>query len=186
MQLRVRKRKIAPLVGRALLALLVSLAWLVMSGPALVQAETAEQRNLATIYEMYQGYKGDFPQVPDISPKQAMELMKRGKVVFVDVRPENERRVSMLPQAVSKEEFFKNRDKYRGYTVIGYCTISYRSGVFAREMRKKGLDIYNLQGGLLAWVNEGGKVYDQNGLTKRIHVYGRRWNYPPPGYESVW
>ena len=46
--------------------------------------------------------------------------------------------------------------------------------------------IYNLRGGLLAWVLDGKKVYDTKGETRKIHVYGKRWNYPPSGYESIW
>jgi len=32
---------------------------------------------------------------------------------------------------------------------------------------------------------EGGKVYNALGETKRINVYGKEWDYPPEGYESV-
>ena len=45
---------------------------------------------------------------------------------------------------------------------------------------------YVLRGGLLAWVHAGGKVYDKNGETRRIHVYGRKWNLGPRDYEGVW
>jgi len=44
----------------------------------------------------------------------------------------------------------------------------------------------NLRGGLLAWVHDGGKVYDRNGETRRIHVYGRKWDLGPKDYEAVW
>ena len=93
--------------------------------------------------------------------------------------------VSMLPHAITQEEFLKDPGKYKDKTVVAYCTISYRSGKFAEEMAKKGIPILNLKGGLLAWVLEGGKVYDSHGETKRIHVYGKEWDYPPAGYESV-
>ena len=43
-----------------------------------------------------------------------------------------------------------------------------------------------LQAGILAWLLEGGKVYDQRGdETKRVHVYGEKWDYAPAGYETV-
>ncbi len=53
-------------------------------------------------------------------------------------------------------------------------------------MTRKGITMYNLRGGLLAWVHDGGKVVDQKGETKRIHVYGRKWNLAPSAYEAVW
>jgi sodium/bile acid cotransporter 7 len=46
--------------------------------------------------------------------------------------------------------------------------------------------VYNLRGGILAWVHDGGTVYDQNGETRRIHVYGRKWNLAPNSYQAVW
>jgi sodium/bile acid cotransporter 7 len=134
---------------------------------------------------MYADYKKEFPGVKDISPVEAMKLMRTGQAVFVDTRTAAEMKVSMLPNAISKEAFLKDLSKYKDRTVVGYCTISYRSGLFAKEMSEKGIMIYNLPGGLLAWVLEGGKVYDANGETKRIHVYGEKWNYPPQGYEAI-
>jgi sodium/bile acid cotransporter 7 len=57
--------------------------------------------------------------------------------------------------------------------------------MFAEEMEKKGIRINNLAGGLLAWLLEGGKVFDDHGETKRIHVYNQKWNYLPRDYEMV-
>ena len=139
------------------------------------------------VQEMYDDYKKtSFPDVPDISPAMAMKLMQSHQVVFVDTRTPQERRVSMLPGAISVNEFLKDSNKYRNETIISYCTISYRSAKFTRELNNKGFTAYNLAGGLLAWVLDGGKVYDSSGVTKRIHVYGKKWDYPPEGYQAVW
>ena len=138
------------------------------------------------VYKMYADYKKDFPEVEDISPQMALKLLQDDKIVFVDTRKPAEMRISMLPNAVAEEAFVSNPEKYAHKTVAAYCTISYRSGKFVEEMMKKGIRIYNLQGGILAWILEGGNVYDTDGVTKRIHVYGKRWNYPAAGYESVW
>jgi sodium/bile acid cotransporter 7 len=138
------------------------------------------------VYRMYTDYKQDFPEVKDISPQQAMELLNQGDTVFVDIRKPAEMAVSMLPDAVSEQTFLSHLDRYQGKNIIGYCTISYRSGKFASEIAKQGITLINLQGGILAWTLEGGKVYDDNGKpVKRIHVYGDKWDYAPAGYESV-
>ena len=52
-------------------------------------------------------------------------------------------------------------------------------------MAALGRTVYNLKGGILAWVLEGGAVYDADGESKRIHVYGKEWNYAPADYETV-
>lgn len=134
---------------------------------------------------MYEDCKKDFPAVKDISPLEAMKLMATGQAVFVDIRKASEIEVSMLSDALTEEAFLKNFSKYRSRTFIAYCTIGDRSGKSAREMVKKGVDMHNLRVGLLAWVLEGGSVYDANGETRRVHVYGEKWNYLPGGYEPI-
>jgi rhodanese-related sulfurtransferase len=138
------------------------------------------------IEAMYQSYKKDFPGVPDIQIYDAMRLLQEGKALFIDVREEREQEVSMLPGAVTEKQFLKNPGKYRDRTLVGYCTISYRSGKLAEKLNAQGITLLNLKGGLLAWVHAGGKVYDQSGETKRIHVYGKKWNLGPRDYEAVW
>jgi sodium/bile acid cotransporter 7 len=152
---------------------------------AFTDAGLTDAQKKKVVYQMYADYKKEFPGVKDMSPLEAMELMRTGQVVFVDTRTEAEMKVSMLPNAVTKDAFLKGSSRYKHWTAVAYCTISYRSGFFAEEMSEKGIKVYNLSGGLLAWVLEGGKVYDTNGETKRIHVYDEKWNYPPQGYESV-
>jgi sodium/bile acid cotransporter 7 len=148
--------------------------------------ELSDAQKLQAVYDMYKDYKKSFPEVQDITPKEAMELMELEEVIFVDTRKSKEQKVSMLPNAVTEKDFKKNLEQYRDKTVIGYCTISYRSGKLAKELRKEGITMLNLRGGMLAWVHEGGKVYDANGQTKRVHVYKKKWNYVPQGYEAVW
>lgn len=148
--------------------------------------EMTDEKKKETVYRMYAEYKKDFPEVRDISPQQAMEWLRQDRVVFVDTRKPAEMAVSMLPGAVPQQDFLNNPDQYKDKTPVAYCTISYRSGVFAHEMAKKGVTVVNLEGGLLAWILEGGKVYDQSGKeVKRAHVYGDKWNLAPADYESV-
>jgi rhodanese-related sulfurtransferase len=156
--------------------------------PHITESETElpDAQKKEIVYEMYSEYKRkDFPTIQDISPRQAMKIMQEKQVIFVDTRKPAEMKISMLPHALTKEEFLQHLTRYKDMTVIGYCTISYRSGLFAKEMESKGITIYNLTGGLLAWLLEGGKVYNAEGETRRIHVYGKKWNYPPDGYESI-
>jgi sodium/bile acid cotransporter 7 len=163
-------------------------AW-VLSLPAGTAAEPvlSDAQKLQTVYRMYyQEYKADFPTVRDVVPQEAMEWLARGQVVFLDTREPAERQVSMLPASVSKEQFLQSPQMYTDKKVVGYCTISYRSGVFAREMAEKGVTVYNLSGGILAWTLEGGKIYDPSGNeTRRLHVYGDKWDYAPEGFETV-
>jgi sodium/bile acid cotransporter 7 len=169
--------------------MLMIMIWMIMmismTPKALAGTAMSDDEKKEIVYGMYAGYKKKFPTVTDVSPQKAMTLMKTGKVVFVDTRTPEEMAVSTLPGAISKEAFLKDQATYHDSIIIGYCTISYRSGKFAEEMAARGVKMSNLTGGLLAWVLEGGKVYNDGGETRRIHVYGKKWNYPPAGYTSV-
>ena len=165
--------------------------WLLIFATIIIPHNITEASDLTDdqkkeiVYKMYEDYKKDFSAVKDISPREAMKLMATGQALFVDIRKPSEIEVSMLSDTVTEESFLKMPSKYRNRTIIVYCTIGSRSGKLAMEMAKKEVDMYNLRGGLLAWVLEGGKVYDANGETKRVHVYGEKWNYLPGGYEPI-
>ncbi len=161
------------------------LAVLAACGSVRGQTAMTDEAKKAAVYGMYAEYRREFPTVQDVAPLAAMRLFEEGAAVFVDTRLPAEMAVSMLPGAVSQAAFLENPERYRGRTVIAYCTISYRSGLLAARLAERGLTVTNLQGGLLAWVLEGGRVYDAAGETRRIHVYGQKWNYPPAGYEAV-
>jgi sodium/bile acid cotransporter 7 len=164
-------------------------AWVLVNGlafPAWAGDAVSESEKRAKIETMYRDYKKDFADIQDIAPAAAMELLKNKSAVFVDVRAEKEQKVSMLPGAITEQEFLSHLERYRDKVIIGYCTISYRSGKLAEKLKAQGVVMLNLRGGLLAWVHDGGKVYDRNGETRRIHVYGRKWDLGPMDYEAVW
>jgi len=164
-------------------------AWVLVMGlglPAWAGVAVSEAEKRAKIETMYDDYKKGFADVQDITPAAAMELLKTSQVVFVDVREKKEQAVSMLPGAITEQEFLNHLERYRDKIIIGYCTISYRSGKLAEKLKAKGVVMLNLRGGLLAWVHDGGRVYDRNGETRRIHVYGRKWDLGPKDYEAVW
>ena len=153
--------------------------------PAAVGAETlTDPEKLAAVYRMYAQYRQEFSAVKDIAPAAAMAKFTAGTAVFVDTRKPAEIAVSKIPGAVTEEKFLEAPDRHAAKTVIGYCTISYRSGLFAEKMAERGIEMVNPKGGILAWTLEGGPVVDPEGnVVRRLHVYGKEWNYAPEGYE---
>jgi rhodanese-related sulfurtransferase len=166
---------------------LLVLAWTGLSaGMGRAMAPMQDQHRKKAVQELYENYKKNFPEVPEVTPEEALKLLETGQAVFVDVRQLVERRISRLPEAVSAKEYLNCPDRYLGKTVIAYDTVGCRSGLFAEKMRQKGLGMANLQGGLLGWLHAGGKIYDSNGReTRRVHIYGCLWNYAPEGCETV-
>ena len=141
----------------------------------------------ARVYELYAGYKKDFPQAPEISAAHAVALAQQGELLPIDVREPVERAVSTLPGAVTAKEYLADPGRFAGKKAVAYCTIGYRSGVWAAQEAKKGLPVANMAGGLLGWLHAGGTLVDAKGEpTRTVHVYGRTWDLAPKGFTAVW
>lgn len=128
----------------------------------------------------------DYPDVPTMSAAKLLETLKSGDIVLVDVRTAREREVSTLPGAISADDFEARLPEFSDRTVVAYCTIGLRSSDYARKMRKRGVDVLNLEGSVLAWTHVGGDLQDAGAPTDVLHVYGRRWNLAADGYRTVW
>ena len=97
--------------------------------------------------------------------------------------------VSVIPGAISKADFEAKHEKGEGKKIVCYCTIGYRSGLYVKELQKKGVDnAHNLAGSILAWTHvDGTTLVDSAGKpTKELHTYGRRWALAPATYRCKW
>jgi rhodanese-related sulfurtransferase len=92
----------------------------------------------------------------------------------------------MIPGAIPGKQFEASGRRYVGKQVVVYCTIGYRSGLYAKRLDKQDRHVFNLKGGILAWAHAGQAAVNLNGQTNRVHLYGREWNLLPHGYEAVW
>lgn len=154
-------------------------------GSAYADVPPTDADKKETVYKMYAKYKKSFKKVKEITPQEAMALSKKTQVVFVDIRKPPEMKVSRLKGAISQLEFITNPSAYMGKTIVGYCTIGMRSGQLAKEYANEGITILNLKGGILAWLHEGGKIYNDEGETRQVHIYGKKWDLAPEGYETI-
>mmetsp|Transcript_17401 Transcript_17401/g.41244 ORF Transcript_17401/g.41244 Transcript_17401/m.41244 type:complete len:370 (+) Transcript_17401:56-1165(+) len=151
------------------------------------------------------------PLLPTTELRQRLE--KGEDVVLVDVRCKEEMEVSMIPGSVTKEHFESQllpglRAADPQPLVVPYCTVGYRSGVYAKElMDKHGLQNVRNGEGVIMWTFDGsglvrpasgvagtvvGKAAEDAGeaLTSawqpvtRVHVYGKPWDMAAEGYTT--
>ena len=168
------------------------LAVLVLVVPTLALGASAadpDAETAARVQRMYEEYRArSFPDLPDLDVDEARALADTAEVVWLDVRGARERRVSVLPGAVDRRTYEQHREEWARRPVVVYCTVGYRSGVAAQELRNGGVEAFNLAGGILAWVHADGRVVDgrDGEPTRRVHVYGWRWNLVPRGWKGVW
>ncbi len=130
--------------------------------------------------------KEDFPQTSDISVEQYLQRRETGKYVLIDLRSEKERDVSIIPGALTPEDFEENPSRYADHTVITYCTAGHRSGIYAKKLQGRNQPVLNLVGGVIAWALQGQKFQDRHGECRRVHVFKKNWNLLSEDYEAVW
>jgi sodium/bile acid cotransporter 7 len=143
---------------------------------------------LRLVQRMYRGYtEKDLLGVPVLTVGQTLALLrkKKDRVVLVDVREPREQRVSMIAGAVPASRFLERRPK-KGQIVVAYCTIGYRSGMLVKKLRQQGVEAYNMSGSLLAWVHAGQPLQSGGRRTRRLHVYGKKWDLAPRRIETTW
>lgn len=155
---------------------------MVVTGCAPVPSE-GEAGRAARVDHLFEEVCSLYPEVPTVDRSTLISWGDR--VLLVDVRPIEERSISIIPGAVTESEFDEltlSDDR----VVVAYCTVGERSARFTRERRRQGVDVRNLAGGILGWAHDGGQFITPEGeSTRRAHVYGRRWDLLPEGFEGV-
>ena len=147
--------------------------------------KTIVEKNSEVLEAMCRKYDKKFSDVKHVTVKDY--LRDSQKWILVDVRPENERKVSIIPGAINIERIEKNADFYKKKGLLLYCTVGERSSQYAEKLKKKGFaNVANLRGGILKWAQNGQLFVTPDGKkTKKVHVYGKTWNLLPEGYEGV-
>lgn len=117
--------------------------------------------------------------------RQTGQQPKPAKFVLVDVRSDAETKVSIIPGAITKTQYEENRSKYEGRTVIAYCTFGGRSGKYATQLAKAGIEVKNYEGSILDWVKKELPLVTRQGVpTNRVHTYSDQYDVPA-GYQQV-
>lgn len=146
-----------------------------------------DEKRIQQIETKYANSKKEFPGIEEISAEELKQELECGEdLVLLDVRRSDEQEVSMLPGAITREDFEANTDAYKEQSIVVYCTIGHRSGLYTAGLMENGFKARNLKGAVLSWSHAGGEFVDANGPTKRVHVFSPKVNLIAEGYEAVW
>ena len=124
-----------------------------------------------------------FPTVAQLSTKELAAWLndpKRDKPILLDVRTEKEFAVSHLHGATRVEPSAKAENVLAqlpaGRPVVTYCSVGYRSSEFAERLRKAGVaSVYNLEGSIFQWANEGRAIEADGHPADKVHPYNRKF-----------
>ena len=189
---------ITHLVVRVVCAVIMPCA--ALSVPAIAAQEASEDNTMfwSTTLKMI---RAKFPEVAQLStdslqawldePGQAEEEQSQSeqtqtvqapsnRPVLLDVREQEEYEVSHLKDAVRAASAKEALEALEGVPtdrpVVLYCSVGYRSSEMAGFLQKRGFEkVYNLEGSIFAWANEGKPVYRGGERVQVVHPYDRVW-----------
>lgn len=122
-----------------------------------------------------------FPQVQHISPIELASWLERSddRPILLDVREAEEYQVSHLAGAQlasSQAENLQAKSDWQHRAIVLYCSIGYRSARLAAQLQRMGFDrVWNLEGSIFAWANQGYPVYRADQVVHQVHPYNSQW-----------
>ncbi len=146
----------------------------------------SDESKRAKIEKIYQSQRSSFPGIQEITPEELKEMKSSENLTIVDTRTAEEQQVSMIPGAITVEQFETHPEQHKGNKIVAYCTIGVRSGMFVKSLEQSDWDTYNLTGAILGWTHVDGDLASEEGPTTRVHIHGPGMKLTAEGYEPVW
>jgi rhodanese-related sulfurtransferase len=125
-----------------------------------------------------------FPDVPQLSPSSLDAWLRdpqRPALQIVDARSEEEFAVSHLPGARRIDPkstaaiALAALDEER--PVVIYCSAGYRGSTLARRLQNAGRpEVWNLEGGIFAWANDGFEIVRDGEKVREVHTFHRAFS----------
>lgn len=125
-----------------------------------------------------------FPQVRSVSTAGLAIWLSQAEVespLLLDARTADEYGVSHLKgaQHVPAQEldsFLQENAATQTSPIVVYCSVGYRSARLAQQLQDRGYrQVFNLEGSLFEWVNNGHPVYQGEQPVQQVHPYNQRW-----------
>ena len=122
-----------------------------------------------------------FPEVKTVTTDElAGWIANEQAPILLDVRTKDEYAVSHLRNARRALTESEAVEALRGVEpdarVVVYCSVGYRSAKLASALQERGFrDVYNLEGSIFEWANEGRPVYSDGQRVDKVHPYDSKW-----------
>lgn len=122
-----------------------------------------------------------FPEARQISTAQLSEWLAQPEPpLLLDARAPQEYAVSHLPDANLTETEQKAlallQDTPKERHIVIYCSVGYRSSALAQKLQQAGFtNVFNLEGSIFEWANEGKPVYQGKRQVSLVHPFDKKW-----------
>ncbi len=143
----------------------------------------AAPRDSVTWDTVFAWIQRDWPEVPQMSARELVQRIATGGEaipLLIDVRTREEYEVSHLPGAIWAESPNQIASAMRGVSdrqpVVLYCSVGVRSSrAAAKLMQSRLANVFNLQGSIFKWANEGRPLIANDHTVHVVHPYNERW-----------
>jgi rhodanese-related sulfurtransferase len=116
-----------------------------------------------------------FPLVKNMTTETLLSIQGKEDFLLIDVRTEKEYKISKIEGAIHLEHPDKIKVSKTSKIVV-YCSVGYRSAIFADILRQKGyIHVWNLRGSIFEWANKGYPLTNGKQKTKYVHPYNSKW-----------
>ncbi len=160
------------------LLLLLGIVWLV----ACAKPEPGTQIVTATdpLHDIKQTVRTKFPTVQQLSTKELeawLQDANRAQPLLLDARAPEEFAVSHLRSAHPMAQMEAVLQEYpKDQPIVNYCSVGYRSSALSEKLMQRGFTkVYNLEGSIFQWANEGRPIYQGEQSVKQVHPYDAKW-----------
>jgi len=143
----------------------------------------AAQKDSVTWDAVFAWIRHDWPEVPQMDTRELGQRMAANSGVtplLIDVRTHEEYEVSHLPGAIWAETPSQIASAVRAASdqkpVVLYCSVGVRSSrAAAKLMESRRGNVFNLQGSIFQWANEGRPLMANDRDVHVVHPYSERW-----------
>jgi rhodanese-related sulfurtransferase len=109
-----------------------------------------------------------------LTPDRVAELLESGEAQVIDVREDHEHEAGHVPgdrhivlPKLSEEAGSLDKDR----PVVVYCRSGSRAEVAADALAASGYEAYNLEGGFVAWLEQGLPAEPEGAVAARQSVF---------------
>ena len=126
-------------------------------------------------------------QFPSIKRMTTGELAQRLEAatpapIILDARGQEEYAVSHLKDAqrvpVEAPDLLASAlsNLAKDAPIVVYCSVGYRSAKVAQQLERAGFrQVFNLEGGLFEWADQGRSMLKEGQATAQVHPYNATW-----------
>ncbi|MBT3879054.1 MAG: rhodanese-like domain-containing protein [Candidatus Scalindua sp.] len=152
-------------------------------GMGIISGYSYNQEEL-TWPEVMRDIRNKYPDIKQLRTEELHSWLsnpQKKSVFLIDARAKEEFQISHIPEANNIP--YRNKDPLKYLTnikpdnpIVIYCSVGYRSSILARKLQALGFKaVYNLEGSIFKWANEGRPLVQGKTTVHKVHPYNAHW-----------